>query len=69
MMRVNPPTGQDLREERERRHLSQAEAAVQVGVSKRTWQGWELNGAVVPQPRHRRALLAWMTEPDDEVAA
>lgn len=66
-LHVNPPTGQELRAERKQRHLSQAEAAAQVGVSKRTWQGWELNGDVVPQPRHRRALVDWFNA--DEVAA
>lgn len=67
MLRVNPPTGQELREERDRRNLTQAEAAALVGVSRRTWQGWELNGQVVPQPRHRRALLVWLNA--GEVAA
>lgn len=62
MLRVKPPTGRELREERDRRNLTQAEAAAQVGVSKRTWQGWELDGEVVPQPRHRRALVAWFIE-------
>lgn len=66
-LRVNPPTGQELRDERVQRNLTQAEAAAQIGVSKRTWQGWELNGAVVPQPRHRRALIDWFNEA--EVAA
>lgn len=67
MLRVNPPTGRELREERVARNLTQAEAATQVGVSKRTWQGWELDGEVVPQPRHRRALVDWLAT--EEAAA
>lgn len=54
-----------LREERQRRDLTQPEAAEQVGVSLRTWQGWE-SGEAFPQARHRRALRSWLA---DEVAA
>lgn len=35
--------------------LSQEEAAFTIGVSLRTFQGWEA-GRSFPQPRHRRAL-------------
>lgn len=69
-LRVNYVFGQDLREERRRRLLTQAEAAEQVGVSTRTWQGWELDGITAPRMKHQRALIAWLAvEPDDEVAA
>lgn len=68
-LRVNYVFGQDLRAERRRRLLTQEEAAKQVGVSTRTWQGWELNGITAPRMKHQRALIAWLAEPDDEVAA
>ena len=67
MLHVNPPSGQELREERERRDLTQVEAALEVGVSLRTWQVWESDGEVIPQPRHRRRLREWLTA--EEVAA
>lgn len=68
MLRVNPPTGQELREERVGRHLSQIEAAAEVGVSYRTWQIWETSDRVVPQPRHRRALIDWFNGVDEDAA-
>lgn len=68
-LRVNYVFGQELRAERRRRLLTQEEAAEQVGVSTRTWQGWELNGITAPRMKHQRALIAWLAEPDDEVAA
>ena len=36
-------------------HLSQREAAQELGVSPRTLQNWEA-GQTVPWPKHRRAL-------------
>lgn len=65
--RVKYVFGPELREERIRRHLTQEEAASQVGVSPRTWQLWESDGTLVPRAKHRRALVAWLT--GDEVAA
>lgn len=52
---------EDLREARERRLLTQEEAAAQVGVAPRTWQNWEA-GTVVPRAKHQRALLDWLEE-------
>jgi transcriptional regulator with XRE-family HTH domain len=54
-----------VRARRESLHLTQAEAAEQLGVSERTLQAWE--AGTVPQPRHRRALAVWLTA--DEVVA
>ena len=68
MLRVNPPTGEELRTERDRRHLTQRELAAELGVSYRTVQQWEANGVVAPQPRHRRALIAWLNA-EEETAA
>lgn len=53
--------GEAVRAERERRNLSQVEAAAEIGVSERTLQAWE-NEGVTPWPRHRRAILAWLEE-------
>lgn len=66
MLHVNPTSfGQVVRAERDRRHLSQKEAAEEIGVSMRTLQEWEIADAV-PQPKHRRAIIAWLGQ---EVAA
>ncbi len=56
------PTGYQILNERDRRHLTQAEAAEQAGVSLRTWQNWEARGAarIEARPRLRRALVAWL---------
>ncbi len=48
------------------RHLAQHEAAAQLGVSKRTLENWLTGKIAVPQPRHRRAIIAWLA---DEAAA
>ena len=40
------------------RHLTLDEAADELGVARRTLDGWA-TGAV-PQPRHRRAIAAWL---------
>lgn len=66
-LRVKCVFGAELREIRESRHLTQAEAAEQVGVSTRVWQLWESNDPPTPRAKHRRALLAWLAP--DEVAA
>lgn len=69
-LRVNLVFGSGLRDEREARHLTQEEAAAQVGVSTRTWQLWESGELVVPRAKHRRALIDWLRAvPDGEVAA
>jgi transcriptional regulator with XRE-family HTH domain len=54
--------GQTLREEITSRHLSQREAAIEIGVSYRTLQSWLSDTEIVPQPKHRRAILAWLNE-------
>lgn len=68
MLRVKSLTGSALRAERDRRHLTQAEAAAQAGVAKRTWQLWESAEEVIPQPKHRRALVAWLESEAEAVA-
>ena len=55
-----------IREARAAKHLSQQEAADELGVALRTYQNWETPSGPRPQPRHRRALLAWL---DEEQAA
>lgn len=65
-LRVKFVVGSELKQERDRRHLTQDEAAEQVGVSTRTWQLWEL-GAVMPRAKHRRALIDWLNS--DQAAA
>ncbi len=59
MLRVKPLAAQ-LREARETRMLSQVELARQLGVSPRTVQNWEAGRD--PQPRHKRTVLAFITE-------
>ena len=66
-LRVKCVFGPELRDERERRHLTQVEAAAQVGVSHRTWQLWESDEPGTPRATHRRALLAWLQA--EEIAA
>lgn len=56
-----------LVEEIPARHLTQVEAAAEIGVSVRTLQYWLSKEAPVPQPRHRRAILNWLER--QEVAA
>ena len=59
-LRVKCVFGGDLRQERERRHLTQEEAALEVGVSTRTWQLWESSSPQWPRAKHRRALVDWL---------
>lgn len=61
MLRVKPYNdfGSAVRRERERRNLSQKEAADELGVSERTLQAWETED-VVPWPKHRRAIIEWV---------
>lgn len=65
-LRVKFVFGSELKEERDRRNLTQKEAAEQAGVSTRTWQLWEL-GEVTPRAKHRRALIAWL-ETEEQAA-
>lgn len=55
---------QRIRDARFAAHLSQVEAAAELGVSPRTWQGWE--SGTMPWPRHRRALAAWFARLNDD---
>lgn len=59
-LRVKYVLGSELAEVRRLRNLTQEEAAEQLGVSPRTWQGWEMNGNVVPRAKHRRRLIDWL---------
>jgi transcriptional regulator with XRE-family HTH domain len=69
MLRVNPTDyGEAIKQERDRRNLTQAEAARQIAVATRTLQAWEA-GEVVPWARHRRAIVAWLENGNGEVAA
>lgn len=56
-----------LRDHRRRGALTQTEAARLLSVAERTYQGWEA-GTAFPQPRHRRAIAAWLRN-DNAVAA
>lgn len=58
-LRVKYVLGAALKDIRDGRDLTQEEAALQVGVSTRTWQLWEL-GTVKPRAKHRRALTDWL---------
>jgi len=64
-LRVKYVMGSELREERDRRNLTQEEAAGQVGVSTRTWQLWENGGEVTPRAKHRRALVDWLAASEE----
>lgn len=66
-LRVKFALGSELRDVRESRHLTQKEAAAEVGVSTRVWQLWESDDPPTPRAKHRRRLLEWLTV--DEVAA
>lgn len=54
------PLEETIRRARESANLSQVEFASLLGVSPRTVQYWE--AGKVPQPKHRRALLAFIDE-------
>jgi transcriptional regulator with XRE-family HTH domain len=56
-----------LRQAISERHLTQKEAAKEIGVAERTIQAWLGDDAIIPHPRHRRALVAWLER--DEVPA
>lgn len=62
MLHVKPLNwGQAVRQTRDERLLTQREAAEELGVAIRTLQSWEHGEDVIPHPRHRRAILAWLT--------
>lgn len=48
-----------IREKRAVLMLSQREASERIGVSERTLQTWEA-GRAFPQPKHRRAIAAFL---------
>lgn len=50
------PIRYKLRTWRRNQQLSQAAAAEQLGVARRTWHQWE-QGAVIPGPNHMIALV------------
>lgn len=54
------PLVDQLLAEIENRNLSKREAAEQLGVSERTVIYWSSVQAPTPQPRHRRAIVAWL---------
>lgn len=58
---------EELRAARDAANLSQVELARQLEVSPRTIQGWEAGR--IPQPKHRRAVLDFIGEQTDPVAA
>jgi transcriptional regulator with XRE-family HTH domain len=66
MLRGNPPIGTALRDLRLSAHLSQREAAAEVGCSVRAWQGWE--AGAMPQYRYRRALLTFVAKVEKAAA-
>lgn len=72
MSSVNPHINLDLglaaklKQARGDASLSQVELAERLGVSERTLQGWE--AGTIPQPRHRRKVLAFI-ETTDKAAA
>jgi transcriptional regulator with XRE-family HTH domain len=59
------PLVDQLAEEMQRRHLTQRETAQELGVSYRTIQTWFSRGVPTPQPRHRRAIIAWLERGED----
>lgn len=61
-LRVKYVLGSELREIRDDRALTQAQAAAEVGVSTRTWQLWENGGEVIPRAKHRRQLAVWLSK-------
>lgn len=58
---ISADLGKRLKKTRDAVSLSQKELAAHLGVSERTLQGWEA-GTAFPQPRHRRAVLAFLAE-------
>lgn len=53
--------GDRIREVRERRILTQEEAAAELGIAPRSLQAYEA-GTATPRPARRRQLLAWLDE-------
>jgi transcriptional regulator with XRE-family HTH domain len=66
-VKSGPSFGEQLREAREAANLSQKELSDRLGVSPRTVQYWE--AGKIPQPKHRRAIAAFIDGDDEEQAA
>jgi transcriptional regulator with XRE-family HTH domain len=60
--------GRRIRETRERRMLTQKEAAEELGIHVRSVQDYE-TGRAVPRPARSRAILAWLAKHESKVAA
>jgi DNA-binding transcriptional regulator YiaG len=60
------PLAKTIRRAREAANLSQVELAAALSVSPRTVQYWE--AGKVPQPKHRRALGAFLNGDEEEAA-
>lgn len=58
--------GTRIKEERQRRILTQAEAAAELGIHVRSIQDYEA-GKATPRPALRRRILAWLA--DEQVPA
>lgn len=54
------PLSERLRARRDERMLSQAEAASELGVSRRIYQAWESGEVTSPRPRLRRRIEEWL---------
>jgi len=68
MLHVKPESyGEAIRAARTRRNLTQVEVARELGVSERTLQAWEIDD-VIPQARHRRAIIDWLASESEEAA-
>ena len=64
---IRHPLVERLAAEIPERHLTQREAAAEIGVSVRTLQSWLSADGPTPWPSHRRAIVAWLEK--EEVAA
>jgi DNA-binding transcriptional regulator YiaG len=60
------PLAETIKVARERANLSQVEFAALLGVSPRTVQYWEAGN--LPQPKHRRAIAAFLDETEAAAA-
>lgn len=59
--------GRRIREERERRVLTQEEAARELGINARSLQAYEA-GKALPRQARRRAILAWLGDLQERAA-
>jgi transcriptional regulator with XRE-family HTH domain len=68
LMGFTEELGKRVKARRVSLHLSQREAAQQLGISERTLQNWEA-GTTIPWPKHRRLLERFLQEdPPAEVS-